>query len=126
MEKKALHNFMLFLFDKQEEDIEYIEEELNEAGIDAEKSQKDIMQQIKKARAELKVEKGKRVFEKYMEGVKNIIPGEKKDVSMINELALEFRKLEKILEGNDITEIMDEAEKMEILKKIIEEEKGEK
>lgn len=125
MEKKALHNFMLFLFDIQEEDIGDIEEELNEAGIDAEKSQKDIMQQIKKARAELKVEKGKRVFEKYMEGVKNIIPGEKKDVSMINELALEFRKLEKNLEGNDITEIMDEAEKMEILKKIIEEEKGE-
>ena len=125
MEKKALHNFMLFLFDIQEEDIGDIEKELNEAGIDAEKSQKDIMQQIKKARAELKVEKGKRVFEKYMEGVKNIIPGEKKDVSMINELALEFRKLEKILEGNDITEIMDEAEKMEILKKIIEEEKGE-
>jgi hypothetical protein len=125
VEKKALHNFMLFLFDIQEEDIGDIEEELNEAGIDAEKSQKDIMQQIKKARAELKVEKGKRVFEKYMEGVKNIIPGEKKDVSMINELALEFRKLEKNLEGNDITEIMDEAEKMEILKKIIEEEKGE-
>jgi hypothetical protein len=124
VEKKALHNFMLFLFDIQEEDIGDIEEELNEAGIDAEKSQKDIMQQIKKARAELKVEKGKRVFEKYMEGVKNIIPGEKKDVSMINELALEFRKLEKNLEENDITEIMDEAEKMEILKKIIEEEKG--
>jgi hypothetical protein len=103
---------------------EEIEKELYNAGIDPVRSQEMIFEKIKKAKAEIKIERGKKRFEKYKEMVKNILPGHSSADVNINELAVEFRKLEKNLEDDDINDIKDEAEKMAILKKIIDEEEG--
>ena len=122
---RNLQNFILFYSEFDENNSEEMEEELRHAGINPEKSKGIILQQLKKARAELKIEKGRTIIEKYREKIKQIVPGKRESIKTFNELAIEFRKLGRNLNSEDLKKLNEETEKLEILRGIIEDEEKE-
>lgn len=88
-------NFLELYFEAIDENIEEVLGDLNDAGIDAAESQNRLLQLIKHKKANLKIDKAKKVKEKVQNLLKNnpavlIVkePGES--------LALAYRKLGKL------------------------------
>jgi uncharacterized membrane-anchored protein YhcB (DUF1043 family) len=122
---RNLQNFILFFSEFNEENVEEMEEELLQAGINSEKSKGIILQQLKKAKAELKIERGKAIIEKYQEKLKNIAARQSVSANTINELAFEYRKLSRNLDREDLEQLNEEIEKLKILSSIINDEEKE-
>ncbi len=122
---RNLQNFILFFSEYNEDNTEEMEKELTHAGINPERSKNIVLQQLKKARAELKIEKGKAIIEKYREKLKNIVAGQSVSANTINELAFEYRKLSRNLDREDLEQLNEEVEKLKILSGIINDEEKE-
>jgi len=115
----ALLDFYLF---SDLEDKAAVDEYLNEEGIDFESFYKDLGTLIKKKKAELKIQRGKRIIEKYrdkLKKLKNNSPGTGSGEQ--EKLALAFHKKHKDLSEDEVKEIIEEAKKLDIIKNIIRE-----
>ena len=109
-------NFLEIYFEAIEENIDEVAGKLKDSGIDPEESQNRIMQKIKQRKAEIKIEKGKKLKER----VKELI---KKKFELIEpapfdeDLALAYRNLsglnsdEKMMIKKDAA-LLDEIEKL--------------
>lgn len=118
---RQLANFSAFIleseidYSSEEEDINLVTEELEKAGIDAEHSEEQVLELIKKLKAELKLERGRGFKEKFVDIASKL----KSNFNEINEkspeLALAYRKLENSSESDDIK---DDKEKIKIIEHI--------
>ncbi|PIQ09413.1 MAG: hypothetical protein COW71_06590 [Ignavibacteriales bacterium CG18_big_fil_WC_8_21_14_2_50_31_20] len=87
MEKSKILNILDFYLDSMDDDIELIDAELENANINVEESEKRIMELLKNAKAELKIEKGRELktnFEKAKkeveeDGASNVALGDEFD-----------------------------------------------
>lgn len=61
MEKSKILNILDFYLDSMDEDIELINEELKNANINVDESEKKIMEFLKNANAEVKIEKSRKL-----------------------------------------------------------------
>jgi hypothetical protein len=110
METQKLLNLARLYLDSSGEDINFISEELEEAGIDSETSEGKALELIRKSKAELKIQKGgkfKEEFYKKCDELKGSLQGEEIDAG----LAVAFRKLEE----NESGDMLDDKEKMLIM-----------
>ena len=90
MEKSKILNILDFYLDSMDDDIELIDAELENANINVEESEKRIMELLKNAKAELKIEKGRELktnFEKAKkeveeDGASNVALGDEFDVRL--------------------------------------------
>lgn len=109
-----LANFVELGFEMWGEEIEYISKELEEAGNDPENLEKDLLLMLKKAKAEVKVEKGKKLNEAFHDFIKTFKELPYDFFTDKPQLALAYRKL------NDTSyvkpeEILDEDDKLMII-----------
>lgn len=97
-----------------DEELEYITKELEEAGNDPEQLDKEILLMLKKAKTEIKIEKGKKLNEEFHDVILRLKRLPEALLDQKPELAAAYRKL-----NNDITddsaEVLDDDEKMVIL-----------
>ena len=125
MTNNQLINFVEFYFEEsindsdEDEDINFISKELEDAGIDAERSEEKILEMIKTAKVEAKIEGGKKFkdeFYKLLRNLKSNMPEIEKEEP---ELAMAFRKLKDSPENedNDMIEDNVKLKLMEYLKK---------
>jgi hypothetical protein len=125
MTNNQLINFVEFYFEEsindsdEDEDINFISKELEDAGIDAERSEEKILEMINMAKVEAKIEGGKKFkdeFYKLLGNLKSNMPEIEKEEP---ELALAFRKLKDSPENedNDMIEDNVKLKLMEYLKK---------
>ncbi len=125
-EEKLLNLAQLF-FEIDAEDIsestnvwEDIDKEFEEAGIVPENSEQNIFELIKKSKAEVKIENGKKLKENFYTLLADI--KSKLNAGGLNEpeLATAFRKLEE----NGSADLLDDKEKMLLLEFIKSKEEG--
>ena len=110
-DEKMLLNLARLYLDIEDEDIEDIDMELKEAGIVPEDSEQKIWELIKKSKAEVKIENGKKLKENFYTLLADIKL--KLNAGGLNEpeLATAFRKLEE----NGSADLLDDKEKMLLL-----------
>jgi hypothetical protein len=97
-----------------DEEIEYITKELEETGNDPEQLEKEILLMLKKAKAEIKVEKGKKLSEEFRSVISRMKKFPDELLNQKPELAAAYRKLNDA--GNvDSEDVLDDDEKMIIL-----------
>jgi len=89
MEKSKILNILDFYLDSMDDDIELIDAELENANINVEESEKRIMELLKTARAEEKIEKGRKL-KLVFNNVKSQIEA-KKDFESKNDEDLEYK-----------------------------------
>jgi hypothetical protein len=116
-------NFVKLYFEAIDENIDEVVGELKDAGIDPEESQNKIIYMIKQKKAEIKIERGKKLKVRIQEVLKK-----KFDSLKISEpdkvFALAYRKLGK-LNPEDEAMIKKDAALLEEIEKIISESKDE-
>ena len=109
--KSSARNFLDLYFEAIDENIEEMVGELKNSGTDTEESEKRILQMIKQKKAELKIEKGKKLKARVEELIKSmpITP-----ISKVNEerYAIAARKLG-TLDKEDIESIKKDGELLE-------------
>ncbi len=111
----ALLDFYLF---SDLEDEEAVDEYLEEEGLDFDSFYEDLGAKIKKKKAELKIAEGKRFKEKYLSKIKQMLIESKAAGRRKEEFRYAFRKLED-LDENELIKILDEEEKLEIIKNLL-------
>lgn len=118
MEEKKQNNFFELLWDlylnAETGDTGEMSQELEETGINVEESEQRVLRMIKKAKAEVRLAKGREFKEKFKGLLENLKkhPGE---IEVQNpELAMAFRKLS-ASEKPDLNETLDEQEKLSIM-----------
>lgn len=116
MTQKAL-NFLDLYFDGIDENIDEVAGELKDAGIDPDQSQNRIMQMIKQKKADIKIERGKKLKARVEKIIKS--KPEQSD-SKVNEerYAIAARKLGS-LDQADIQSIKKDAELLEDIGKLL-------
>lgn len=109
-------NFLEIYFEAIDENIDEVVGKLKDSGIDPEESQNRIMQKIKQKKAEIKIEKGKKLKERVKELIKKKF--ELIEPTILDEnLALAYRNLsglnsdEKLMIKKDAA-LLDEIEKL--------------
>jgi len=115
METAELRNFLEFYFTSsmdEDEDIETITGDLKQAGVDAEASRQMALGLIKKAKIDLKIERGKNFKVNFYTLMEKIEPYEIEKEQP--KLALAFRKLSED-ENPDMDEVLDDKEKMMVM-----------
>src|SRR5574338_394076 len=110
-------NFLDLFFEAVDENIDEVVEELKSAGMDPEETQIKILQMIKEKKAELKIERGKRLKARVEELIQKRLdlPIEAESEKR---LALAARKLTE-LSDNDIVTIKKDAALLDEMEKII-------
>ena len=66
---EKIHNFIKLYNDSIEENLSEVTKELQEAGIDTDALKKNLLQKIKKAEADLNIEKGRKFKETYLDAI---------------------------------------------------------
>lgn len=117
METSKVINFAGFFFDITDVDIETMKSELSDAGLNTEHSEQNIQNIIKKHKAEIKIENGKKMQARVIELIK------KKDeintpVNLDEHIALAARKLGK-LDEEDISIIKKDSALLKDIGKLI-------
>lgn len=109
--KSSARNFLDLFFEAIDENIEEMVGELKDAGTDPEESEKRILQMIKQKKAELKIEKGKKLKARIEELIKS---KPETPISMVKEerYAIAARKLG-ALDSDDIEVIKKDSELLE-------------
>ncbi len=122
MTKNQLINFVGFYFEESindscgEENINFISQELEDAGIDADVSEQRTLELFEKAKAEARIERGRIFKQKYNELVNNISALLPRMEEEEPELATEFRKLKDSLGDG---EFLDDNKKMKLLEYLL-------
>lgn len=119
MTNKRLENFSNFIFDFSDDDIQLIKEELEEAGINLDKSRDSMLQQIEKAKINLKIEKGKKLYQDFINALTGLHPNHSTKAFSDIRLQAAFRKLEKELSPEELRELINDNKKLDILEKLI-------
>lgn len=97
-----------------DEDIEYITKELEEAGNDPEQLEKEILLMLKKAKTEIKIEKGKKLNKEFRAVISRIKNLPNDLLASKPKVAAAYRKLDDTGISNP-QEILNDDEKMAIL-----------
>lgn len=122
MTNKKLESLSNFLSDMSYENIQSLKEELEEQGINTFQCKNAIMQQIAKAKADLKVARGTELYNKFLKQLKSFRPNNSLFSNSEVKLQAAFRKLEKELTPDELEELINDSAKLDILEKLIEEE----
>ena len=112
-----LINFIDLYFESAEENIEVVKKQLEESGIDYEKSLEDTKQLLKKQRAKLKLNKGIILKQKLKEFYERA-----KENNLVYESRLEFRFAHRKFEGvdeEDMKELEEDAFLLEEIDKFL-------
>ena len=123
MDQKKIINFLEFYLEAElegwgeEEDAGAISRELEEAGINAERSEGDVLELIANAKIEAKKERGKKFKEEFYELLKGIKSNSKQVENELPELSVAFRKLEKLSNFDDVLDDEDKLKLLEYLRK---------
>ena len=123
MTPERLEYFSNFLFDMSDEDIETIREALKQAEIDPEESKAKVLKQIEKAEVELRIAKGRKFKEDYLDALNDSIIDESKqeNVTTGQTFSFAYRKGE---DSDDyIEESKENEKKLKILKLLTEKNK---
>jgi len=116
MTQKAL-NYLDLYFDAIDENIDEVAGELKDAGIDPDQSQNRIMQMIKQKKADIKIERGKKLKARVEKIIKS--KPEQSDSKVNEEIyAIAARKLGS-LDQADIQSIKKDAELLEDIGKLL-------
>ena len=121
MDDKILKYFAGFYMDSSGEDIDFITEELQRAGIDSERSEAGTKELISKVKVDLKISNGKKLKEAFYKKLNDI----KENISTgVNEpgITIAFRELA----GDDIENLNDDMGKIQILEYLRGEKKNKK
>ena len=113
-ETTKLANLIELGSEVRDEEINYITQVLEEAGNDPEQLEKEILLMLKKAKAEVKVEKGKKLNEEFQALISRIKNFPAELLIQKPELVAAYRKLNNS-ESIDPGEAIDDDEKMIIL-----------
>ncbi len=114
LETTKLANLIELGSEVRDEEINYITQVLEEAGNDPEQLEKEILLMLKKAKAEVKVKKGKKLNEEFQALISRIKNFPAELLIQKPELAAAYRKLNNS-ESIDPGEAIDDDEKMIIL-----------
>ena len=114
LETTKLANLIELGSEVRDEEINYITQVLEEAGNDPEQLEKEILLMLKKAKAEVKVEKGKKLNEEFQALISRIKNFPAELLIQKPELVAAYRKLNNS-ESIDPGEAIDDDEKMIIL-----------
>ncbi len=123
MDKKRLENFSAFYLDTSEDDIEFMQSELREAGLNPEGSEENIRILIKKAQVEIMLAQGRKFKEEYLNALNDskIEEAEHENAHTEQNYSFAFRKGD---DGDDdFKKNIDDEKKMQIIKKLTEKNK---
>ena len=113
----ALLDFYLF---SDLEDEKAVEEYLEEECIDFDSFYDDIGLMLKRKKAEIKIEKGKKLKEEYGKKLQELMENWKTTGNRKEELRYAFRKMEE-LSDEELSSLADDDKKLELLKILIQE-----
>jgi hypothetical protein len=102
METKSF-NFIELYLESADENIEVVKKQLEDAGIDYEQSLETTERLIKQQRAKLKLKKGKKLREKLLVLIENVLAG-KTEVHNMEQFQFAFRNLDGVNE-EDLEEL---------------------
>lgn len=116
-----MENILTKIFDYDNEDAEFIQKELKEAGIDTVELQNNVLKMLEKKQLELKIEKGRKLNELYHKLKKTVsFETVNNDEAFLN---IAFRNATKNLTIDEINSINTDAKLMELLKEEVEKNK---
>ena len=115
MTPERLEYFSNFLFDMSDEDFETVREALKQAEIDPEESKAKVLKQIEKAEVELRIAKGRKFKEDYLDALNDSIIDESKQepVTTGQTFSFAYRK------GEDSDDYIDDSKENEKKLKIL-------
>jgi len=118
MKGQELNRLLDLFLDPLLEDSDSTAEYLKAQNIDIDQFSLEMLDQIKKIQAQQKIKAGYTMAEKFKELLtQSDING---DIELPTNLAYEFRNLESELSSEEINELKDDAKKLALLKKVVE------